>query len=566
MHEEKPVRSPKTFLLEERRIRIALIGLIALKVTVLAIFALRSRLVMDEFLQLGYAKYLGHQLFDTLWPPKAVGFALFYKLAHLSGWDATSIILMARLQTALLACATLALTYAIARALGNDRLRALFVLVVLLCFSNFIERSFRTIAEPLALFFAVASLLVVVRGDPNRRHALFAAGLLTGLAFLTTQKSLYFNLALGLGLVGDAMLARQYKQAANRGVWLVLGWIAAVAAYCFMFGGASPLPVLNNIVFGPVEVATRGGDAYGGTIRNYVTQTLTLNAGLYALCLFGIAFELGRIRTLGSGRRIALIFTVVISALVFAHNQPWPYVFIMALPFMALWAPVLFDRLAGNTNALRLAAALVAIAMVASFVRNATIFHVDNRNQLQLVARAEKLVGAQDVYFDGIGMLPNRQEPSTLWLDRTYVLRTLAEGQDSEVHRIFTTNPPKLIIWSYRLDAIKDVIEPLVRSSYVQVAPNIRIAGTRLMAGHPVDFIAPVPGRYEVYDLNGKRSDAQLEVDGIASGAVVDLARGPAKISLLAGPPEALLLPRGSYSGQIRPGRDDPELFAGVYR
>src|SRR5438128_10008150 len=99
--------------------------LIVLKLVFLFAFAIYGRFVMDEFEQLGWAKYLGHELFDTIWPAKAVGYAIFFDLAHLVGWDARSILIAGRVEAALLACCTLAMVYAIARALGQERLRAL---------------------------------------------------------------------------------------------------------------------------------------------------------------------------------------------------------------------------------------------------------------------------------------------------------------------------------------------------------------------------------------------------------------------------------------------------------
>ena len=114
--------------------------LASVKLALLFLFAATSRFVMDELGQLGFAKYLGHELFRTLWPAKAVGFQIFIKLAHLIGWDAVSIVLIGRIQTALLGCAILAMIYACARLLGQDRLRALVIVLVLLSFSNFIER------------------------------------------------------------------------------------------------------------------------------------------------------------------------------------------------------------------------------------------------------------------------------------------------------------------------------------------------------------------------------------------------------------------------------------------
>ncbi|MFT4161536.1 hypothetical protein, partial [Shinella sp.] len=53
---------------------------------------------------------------------------------------------------------------------------------------------------PLAVFFAVAALLVVLRARELSGRQLVIAGVLSGLSFLATQKSIYFNFALGLGL------------------------------------------------------------------------------------------------------------------------------------------------------------------------------------------------------------------------------------------------------------------------------------------------------------------------------------------------------------------------------
>ena len=112
---------------DHRKIVFASGLLIAVKVIVLFVLAWNSRFVMDEFAQLGWAKYLGHGLLETIWPAKAAGATAFYKLAHLSGWDAQSILLIGRMQTALLGCATLAMLYGCARALGESRVRALAI-------------------------------------------------------------------------------------------------------------------------------------------------------------------------------------------------------------------------------------------------------------------------------------------------------------------------------------------------------------------------------------------------------------------------------------------------------
>jgi hypothetical protein len=552
------------FGVDRRIASIALSVLIALKIAILFAFAWHSRFVMDEFVQLGWAKYLGHGLFDTIWHAKAVGYAVFYKLAHLIGWNGTSILLIGRVQTALLACATLAIVYGCARALGNDRLRSLAIVLVLLCFSNFMERIFRTIAEPLALFFAAIALLVVLRGRADQARTVIVAGVLSGLSFLATQKAVYFNVALGLALVGDAALARQYVDAVKRGGWLVLGWALPIVAYCFIFGGSDPVPIAKNLAFGPVEIATTGQDSYNN-LRSYVEQTLFRNAVLYIFCFVGMILGLLRITRMDERNRIALIFAIIITALVFTHNQPWPYVFIMALPFMALWSLTPLDRIASRKLYLGAAWAVLCIAIVGSFVRNAQYLRIDNKAQLELVARAESLIGLNEIYFDGIGMLPNRMEPSILWLDRIYVLKTLREGNRSEAYRILANTPPKVILWSYRMDAIDPVVAPLIRNSYVQIAPNLRIAGRRLRLGESATFNVPIPGRFQLYSETGTPLPGRVEVDGRVKAPPFHLAGGKRTVTLRSGPAGALLLPEGSYAGTIKAGNDNGRLFEGVY-
>ncbi|RUT96007.1 hypothetical protein EOD23_31385, partial [Mesorhizobium sp. USDA-HM6] len=540
-------RSSQLFGLGQRKATIFLSVLIALKIILLFVLALNARFVMDEFVQLGWAKYFSNGLFDTIWHPKAVGYAVFYEIAHLIGWDATSILLAGRMQTALLTCATVAMVYACARALGEDRIRALVIVLLLLCFSNFMERVFRTIAEPLAVFFAVAALLVVLRARELEGRQLVAAGVLSGLSFLATQKALYFNLALGLGLVADAALMRRYASGMARGAWLVLGWTVPIIAYCFIFGGADPIPIARNLVFGPIEIATRGDGDYGG-LRRFVFQTLARNYVLYVFCFAGMTLSLMRIMKLDERRRIALIFSVVVTVLVFAHDQPWPYVFIMALPFMSLWSLTLLDGIAARARYLRIAWIALATAMAISFVANLLYLRIDNAAQLELVAHAESLLAPNERYFDGVGMLPNRMEPTTLWLDKHYVLKTLRESGHSEAYSVLSKSRPKVILWSYRMDYIYPVVAPLILNSYVRVAPNLWIAGCRLAPGERKVFDVPIAGSYTLYSAEGAPLQGQVEVDGKVLDPAFQFSTGPKTVTLRNSSGEALLLPTGSYA------------------
>ncbi|GEM_PF-629605 len=542
-------------------------ALIAAKIILLFILAWNSRFVMDEFAQLGFAKYFSDGMFDTVWPSKAAGYTAFAWVSHQIGGNAVSIVLSGRMMNALLACGTLAMIYGCARSLGQQRSGALLAVLVTLSFSNLMERIFRTNAEPLATFFAVAALLIVLRGgarhDQRRAGIIILAGVVSGLSFLATQKGVYFNLALGIALVGDAFLARHFSEGIRRGAWLVVGWLGAIAAYCLFFGGSDPLPVAANLVFGPAEVASRGGVEYGG-LRGYVVQTLSRNVVLYALCFAGLLLSLRRIGTAGSTTRIAMIFSLIITLLVFAHDQPWPYVFVMVIPFLALWAPVPFTLLQRQFRRLTVIAVMTAIAI--SFVSNIAYLPVHNRDQLDLLARAEALVRPDQIYFDAIGMLPNRREPSQLWLDRHYVLKTLEEGTRSEAYQLLSHTPPDAILWSYRMDEVDRVISPLINASYVRVSPNIRLIGQRLESDRPQLFRVPRSGPFALYREDGAKLACRAEIDGRAIDGPTQLVAGPHTIRLGQCPAGTLILPQGEYAGLFRSGADDSELFTDVYR
>lgn len=537
---------------------------IAAKIILLFILAWNTRFVMDEFVQLGWAKFLNDQLFVTNWPVKAVGFAMFYKLAHLIGWDARSTLLIGRLGTALLACGTIALIYGCARALGKERPVALAIVLVMVSFSNIMERIFRTIAEPLAVFFAAASLFVVLRGQGKAR-AIVLAGFLTGLAFLTTQKSIYFNVALGMALVGSALIERRIVRALTQGALLVAGWLMAIAAYCLVFGGSDFAAVAKQMFLAPADNAFHGADPYG-SLRIYVLQTLTRNAALYLFCAIGLVIGVLRIRRLDNPGRVALIFTLFITVFVFSHNQPWPYVFVMALPFLALWSVELFECDAIRPLYRTTAAAAMAIAIAMSFAVNLLYLRHDNRQQLDLVTRAESLLDVNDPYFDGVGMLPNRREASGVWLDRNAVQQTLHDGKLSAAFRMFEDSPPKLLIWTYRLDAIESVVGQQINAGYVRVSPNLWLAGRRLVPGQPVKFMVPLAGTYRLYREDGQSVEGTVDVGGTAYGSPIHLNAGPKAVTLIARSNETLLLlPAGSYVGRFSAGPDNKALFSGVY-
>lgn len=462
-------------LSREQRLSLAIKVFVLAKIAILLVLAVNTRFVMDEFWHFTQPVYLFDGTFDTIWPKKAVGYAVFYELAHMIGWDATSMLIAGRLTTACLALILIWCIYKCALALGHERITAVLAVAILLSFSNFIERGFRLRSEPLATLFAASAVLVVIRYETDRAKTLVIAGILSGLAFVTTQKSIYFNFALGAALVIDAFCMPSVTRAIKRGALLVLGWAIAIASYGILLGGHAMLQVLEVLFLGPAELALNGGSYYEG-LDAYVWQTLIRNALQYGLVAFGLFLSAARFFRCGSANRIFLTFTVLITVFVFFHNQTWPYVFTMALPFLALYGAVAVIWLLRHSE--RWSAAILGVLIVIaiqSTVRNVQYLDHDNRAQLALVQKAETQLGEGDTYFDGVGMIPSRRMEPRLWLDAQAVIKTREEGRNSTLYNSLLLGEPDLVISTYRTDNLGAVFNAVLADKYGFLSPHIML-------------------------------------------------------------------------------------------
>lgn len=534
-----------------------------MKAAILLILALNTRLVMDEFIHFGQSLYLP-MMYDEAWPGKTVGYAIFFSLSHFIGEDAVETLLLGRAQAAILTLCTVGLIYLIARRLGHDRTRALLVIVVLLCFSTFIERGFRLRSETVALFFATAALFTLVHPAHENARRVFVAGLFCGLAFACTQKSIYFNFALGAGLVTARLADRAPARAVRDGAILIAGWATIIVAYCLAFGGRDALAVAHDVFIGPKFVALQAHSFYP-YIGAFIEQTLERNLALYAACALGLLIGVWRFRSMSGPERLTLVYTIVLTILVFRHNQPWPYVFIMAIPFLSLWVPGLLIVAGPHRYGRILMSALLSAACALSLVRNVGYLTHSNAAQFDVIAQAEALLGPEQAYFDGVGMVPTRPDRPRAWLDAHAVYTTLQEGEDSKLMRALQRTPPDLVIHNYRIDRLQELLGPYLERSYVRVAPNILLPGVRLNAGSAMVFDVPVAGRYDLYVSGKRHAEASLIIDGKDVSFPAELERGPTRIEVPADLPEALhLLPAGLTSLPTDAGENIP-LFNGVY-
>ncbi|MFQ5773866.1 MAG: hypothetical protein ACE5GS_05060 [Kiloniellaceae bacterium] len=550
-----------------RAVALALAGFIAVKVALLFVLGVNAQYLMDEYAMARHALLIDQNPYQDVWPHKTLFYAYLYRIAFWLGGDSVEVMRFARIETLAVALASLALLYAIARNLGRSRLEAGLALCVALGFSTLMERAFMVRPEPLALLFGLGALWAVTRGAV-RPSACLLAGLLSGAAFLTTQKAVYLNLALGLALVAEGLLDRSPRRALAWGALLVLGWAAMLAAYVghFALAGAEPADVLNRVFFGPPsENAVRGHEVYEN-LRYFVWQTFSRNVPQYVFSLFGWLLAAATLRGRFPGERVALVFTAVVSGLVYGlHPAPWPYNFVLAIPFLALWSPLVLEpvrRGPERTRALLVAAVLAIMSL--SVVRNIAYLEHDNAAQNETVRRAERLLAPGEPYFDGIHMVVTRPHATDLWLQRSELLEILAgakRGDYSTIERVLAEGP-KVWILSYRTKTIEDVLRPYLERSYVAVAPNLLLSGVALPGPGETVFETRWGGVYRLRAGDGTPSPAELFVDGRRLSGAVALEPGRHSLRLAEGAGPLYLLP-ADLAGpvQIPPEPNQTPLF-----
>lgn len=556
---------------DPRRLFLALaVAFCGFKLALLAVYAWNAQFVMDEYNLVSSGLAIPRGFYDAYDPVKTVLHVYFYDLSRAWTDDSVGLMRAARLQGLALALAMVALVWGIARNLGRERVEALFAVVVLLSFTTFLERSFRIRSEPLAVSFPLLALWLATgrwRGAPATR---FAAGMAVGAAFLTTQKAAYYALAFGLaylaaGMAGEGPLGRRARRAVRDAALFSAGWTASVVLYAAAFGGWGFPRVVRMVFTSPLEVVFHGEEFYP-SFAPFLVQTLALNPLAWGLGACGLVVALARWRRLGEPERLAAVVGLVVAVAVFTNSQPWPYVFVMTIPFLAVWSPLPV----GWAPAPRRGAVLLVLLAIlaASFVRNAAYLGRDNAEQRRVMARAERLLAPGERYSDGVGMLPTRPWAGELWNWDSIVLagirRGAAAGDHSPIEAILA-DQPKLWIDTYRLRALAPILAPRLAGSYLPVDPNILLAGTELPPGRAVVFRNRWEGEYRLYDGDGRAVDEPFRVAGEEVRGAVRLGLGAHRVES-PGAGRRFLLPAGlRLDGPIPPEAPPVNLFAGVY-
>ena len=551
------------------RLELPLALFLLLKVILFAGLALNSRYTMDEYTQASYALKIPEGFYRGIDPIKTVLYVYVFDVAHRLSDSAVGLMICARLEGALLALATAALTYGVSRRLGRSVLEALFAVATLFSFSNFMERAFNVRSDTVAVFFAMAAFFAAT--GTSAAGGAFLAGVLAGAAFLSTQKAVYALVALAAGIVASETTRAGLRRSVGRAAAFALGASAALLAYAGWFGGRDFVGVIRMVFESPLRFAPLGNNPHYADIGRFVRQTLERNPVPYTLCALGLLAVAGTWREQSPRVRLAATSTLVVGFLVFRHNQPWPYAFVMALPFLSLWASEALRFAASRAGVSAGSLTAVALSLLAmSIPRNLEYFRIDNRAQNEVTAVAESLLGPNDRYFDAVGMVPTRQMSAFVSWEAMILARVRENAAHGDVREIEETfeGRPKLWIDNYRVDAAREPLRPFLEPSYVRVHRNVLLSGAALPVSGEVSFENRWPGSYRLWDRDGRPVAGLFRVDGMEVSGTVHLDAGPHRIGRVPSPavePRWLLPAVASLPGSLPPPAPPYDLFASVY-
>lgn len=442
-------------------------ALCALYLAIEILYVERIPLSMDEF----QGAHDVHRLRDRLpyaeFSPYKTVLGYYLQLPWLLlGDDAWSSLIWAKRGMA--CCVALSLFF-VARSFGRvlERGATLLSLLALLATSTFLERSAELRVDmltALAGLFSFAWLL-------ERRFVV--AGLAAGTSFLVSQKGAYYCAAGAIAIASHAWVVDRRVARLRDVARFGLAAVLVVAAYLLAWSFVAPA---GDVASRTIARAARAAlaDPYA-TLWKFWRQTLERNPYFYAASGLGIGVALdSALRT--RRERDWYVWTYAGTVLVAClwHKQPWPYFFVLLIPF--LWGPlaVLFERLERRTLLFWLL--FLGLGLGYPLQRAPTVLAFSSAHQRHAVNVAEHLLGPNERYLAGVHVLHTREQtPAMLaWLDKSTLERVKA-GRVERALDSLRADPPKLLLWNYRLDSLPPQLRRYLLHNYEGLSGAVRV-------------------------------------------------------------------------------------------
>lgn len=513
------------------------------------LYVQRVPLSMDEMQGAHAAQQMGRSLpYAQFAPYKTVlGYYLQLPLLGLSE-DTWERLLWVKRGMAMLNAGVL---FVVAHLLGRSFRRdaVLLSLAALLSVSTFLERSSELRVDCMTAMVGLLSFAWLL----ERRFVL--AGIAAGLSFLVSQKGAYYCAAGFVALASHFWVLDRQRSTLHDALRfgasaaLVLGLY--LAAWSLV---ASPGRVASVSLLSAAHAAFE--DPYA-TLWKYWRQTIERNPYFYAAGMLGIGVALGA--ALRSGRYrdwITCTFAGSVAAFCLWHRQPWPYFFVLLIPF--LWVPLAFLFEALPRRGVLFWVLYLGAGLAYPLARVPQVLAFDQRHQRHAVALAERLLDPDETYLAGVNaVLTRTQAPAGLaWLDKP-TLSGLKGARSKAVLEDFRDAPPKILLWNYRLASLPMPIRRRLLTHYERLSGVVRVYAPYV---EQRKFQIAYDGKYRLV------AGTAVVIDNrkVLPNEEVRLRRGPHRADrttfrLVWVPPRARIGPALDREANAR------ELFEGVY-
>jgi hypothetical protein len=555
MLEEVLVKIKEGFFLEldqERFLKYVFFLFVFIKLLLLVNYSLSREFIMDEFSQ-AYKARLLEDFYSSYIPIKNVLYAYFYNIPNWFVGGSVGIAISSRFLSLAAMLGVVYLVYVNSKLLSLSKVGGLVAVCLTLSVTTFMEHGFRIRSETIAILFTNIALCFLLKGAKNSdiKYSVWA-GVFIALGFLCTQKAIFFVLAYGIAVV---VCDRQYRKNITQACIMGAGFCCTVFLYALYFDFSDPARVILIMLYQPVDLVANAGGHYQN-LREFIVRTITRNQILYGLYLASVFFSLFSYSSLSKAERIAVISSILLGFMVFLYDQPWPYIFVFVVPIFSVVCSVFVRECLQYTKHIY----LLLIPLFLGIPNNYLYSKVDNNFQFATISKAESLLGTEEVYADGIGMILSRDRSAPdIGLDkmtRDRIYRDWETGGVEKIDALFDGNP-KLWIDSYRLNPLWKIVGKRFEQSYVRISPNILLAGQCYGAHENIEYENFWVGEYSFYSSSGEPLALDASRNGISLGESFELGRGQHRIEredsgrVCLFPAELSLVPLRVYSRRI---------------
>lgn len=395
-------------------------------------------------------------------------------------------------------------TYLAARRF-KGKFQGILSIMLLCCFTTFLERSFRIRADLLSTLFSMPAL-VVLCGTFITLPQLTIAGFFLGLAFLTTQKAIYFILSFYAALV----LSRVYISGIN------IHCFKKMITECFSVFFGLVLPMLFFLFFN-IEVVDNFLEqcfthaVHAGLIENiysytwkYLVQSFQRDPLFWLLGLAGITvilFESMKSKKhvlflsgdgIYSGRRdVAVgIWSLSLLSLLFAHKIKFPYLFINLAPTLSVSGSLILafflkSSPLGEINK-RWRFKFYGFGILIIILFFSIHWHYKSlqkseilKHQQAIMDRVDQITKIDDSVFDGVGIAVTRKKATPYSITARWYNERNAGAEFNIVDTIKRTQP-KALIKNYRFKRLQSDEIDFINNYFVHDWSNIFVVGKKI--------------------------------------------------------------------------------------